>query len=220
MVTEAWKSLETVDMILVVIDASNPIKDSEPLTEMLKRLTEMKQKFSEKEYVLLVNKTDLIRDKETTRQIIDSTMEKYPVFSEYFSLSALSEVSKVNELRDFFLFKSRPGHWEYPEDQKTDLSDLDRVCELIREKIFRETHQELPYSITQENLAWTDLPDGSLRIDQIVFVKKISQRKMLIGTAGQRLRKIATEASDDISKIFQRRIKLMISVKLSRPNEV
>ncbi len=111
----------------------------------------------------------------------------------------------------------------YPENslkfQKTDSSPLKRAQEIIREKIFKYVFQEIPYIVIQRNLAWTDF-DGGVRIDEEIYVKKEGQRMILLGKEGNLLKKIISEASQEISDFLQKQVQLNVSVKIGRPNDL
>ncbi len=111
-----------------------------------------------------------------------------------------------------------PRPWIYPAEQKTEMADLKRVEELIRIQFFKRLHQYIPYMLKQENIGWTELKDGTLRIDQNVYVERDSQQKIVIGTNGRIINNVVDEAREQISKAFNRPIKLFIQVKTRKNN--
>lgn len=107
--------------------------------------------------------------------------------------------------------------WIYPGDQKTEVADLKRVEDMIRIEFFRRLHQYIPYMIKQENVGWTELKDGTLRIDQNVYVERESQQKIVIGHHGRIINAVVEDARTQISKALKRPIKLFIQVKTRKP---
>lgn len=104
-------------------------------------------------------------------------------------------------------------------EQKTEMADLKRVEEMIRIQFFKRLHQYIPYMLKQENVGWTELKDGTLRIDQNVYVERDSQQKIVVGTNGRIINNVVDEAREQISKAFKRPVKLFIQVK-TRKNQI
>lgn len=98
-------------------------------------------------------------------------------------------------------------------NQKTEMADLKRVEEMIRIQFFKRLHQYIPYMLKQENAGWTELKDGTLRIDQNVYVERDSQQKIVVGSQGRIINSVVQEARDQISQAFHRPVQLFIQVK-------
>ena len=108
-----------------------------------------------------------------------------------------------------------PGPWLFPEDQLSDLSDRALAAEITREQIFLQLHEELPYSVTVETEGWAEAPDGGeVRIDQTIYVLRDSQKPILIGRRGQRLKAIGAAARQELERILDRRVHLFLFVKV------
>jgi GTP-binding protein Era len=107
-----------------------------------------------------------------------------------------------------------PGPWLYPEDQMSDAPLRQLAAEITREKMFHRLHQELPYQSTVETEAWTQQKDGSVRIEQTIYVERDSQKKIVIGKGGQTLKAIGAEARKEISGIVEAPVHLFLFVKV------
>lgn len=112
------------------------------------------------------------------------------------------------------MFDASPAKpWEYASDQKTEMPDLKRVEDLIRVEFFKRLHQYIPYMLKQENVGWTELENGTLRIDQNVYVQRESQQRIVVGHKGKIIDSVVQEAREKISEALKRPVKLFIQVK-------
>jgi len=117
------------------------------------------------------------------------------------------------EVKDVLFAETLPRDWLFPADQTNEMSDLHRVEDFIRAEFFKRLHQYLPYLLKQENIGWTNLPDGTLRIDQTVYVERESQQKIVVGANGAVINGVVIDATREISKALRRHVKLFIQVK-------
>jgi GTP-binding protein Era len=108
----------------------------------------------------------------------------------------------------------QPGPWLYPEDQITDAPLRMLAAEITREKMFERLHDELPYQSTVETDSWEERPDGSVRIEQTVFVERESQRKIVLGDGGQTIKAIGQASRRDIAEAAETRVHLFLHVKV------
>ena len=106
------------------------------------------------------------------------------------------------------------GPWHYPEDQITDAPLRQLAAEITREKLYLRLHQELPYQSTVETSSWKELKDGSIRIEQTIYVERASQRKIVLGKAGQTIRAIGADARREIAEILEQAVHLFLFVKV------
>jgi GTP-binding protein Era len=106
------------------------------------------------------------------------------------------------------------GPWLYPEDDLTDMPARLLAAEVTREHAYRQLRQELPYSLAVETEAWTEQPDGSAKIDQVIYVRKDSQRKIVIGAKGGQVKAIGAAARAELAKVLGRKIHLFLHVKV------
>ena len=109
------------------------------------------------------------------------------------------------------------GPWLFPEDQLSDLSQRAMAAELTREQLFRQLHQELPYSLTVETEGWAEAADGSeVRIDQTIYVQRESQKAIVLGRGGQQIKAVGEGARRELEAMLGRRVHLFLFVKVRR----
>jgi GTPase len=106
------------------------------------------------------------------------------------------------------------GPWLFPEDQLSDAPERQIAAEVTREQVFLQLRDELPYASTVETEEWEDKPDGSVRIDQVICVQRASQRAIVLGEAGQRIKAIGARARAELERMLERRVHLFLFVKV------
>jgi GTP-binding protein Era len=205
MVTSAWGGATDADLVGVLIDV-NKHRDAETL-ELLARLAEIPQpKF------LVLNKVDTLKDKEALLGISTGLNEKAH-FETTFMISALSG-SGVKAMLDWLAQRVPAGPWLYPEDQMSDAPLRFLAAEITREKMYERLHDELPYRSTVETESWVQKPDGSVRIEQTIFVERESQRKIVLGKNGATIKSIGQSARHDIAEAAEAKVHLFLFVKV------
>ncbi|MCX7326578.1 MAG: GTPase Era [Hyphomicrobiales bacterium] len=205
MVTSAWGGATDADLVGVLIDV-NKHRDAETL-ELLARLAEIPQpKF------LVLNKVDTLKDKEALLGISTGINEKAR-FETTFMISALSG-SGVKAMLDWLAQRVPAGPWLYPEDQMSDAPLRFLAAEITREKMYERLHDELPYRSTVETESWVQKPDGSVRIEQTIFVERESQRKIVLGKNGATIKSIGQSARHDIAEAAEAKVHLFLFVKV------
>ncbi|MFY8040855.1 MAG: GTPase Era [Bosea sp. (in: a-proteobacteria)] len=205
MVTSAWGGATDADVVGVLIDV-NKHRDAETL-ELLARLAEIPQpKF------LVLNKVDMLKDKEALLGISTGINEKAR-FETTFMISALSG-SGVKAMLDWLAQRVPAGPWLYPEDQMSDAPLRFLAAEITREKMYERLHDELPYRSTVETESWVQKPDGSVRIEQTIFVERESQRKIVLGKNGATIKSIGQSARHDIAEAAEAKVHLFLFVKV------
>ncbi len=130
-----------------------------------------------------------------------------------FMISALKGEG-VEDLLDHLLGLLPEGPWLYPEDQLSDISERLLAAEITREKLFLQLHQELPYSLTVETENWRELKDGSVRIEQIIYVARGTHKAMVLGKGGQRIKSVGQESRTELESLLARRVHLFLFVKV------
>lgn len=204
MVSTAWSGAHDADLVCVLLDARAGI-DEEAET-ILARLENVKHP-----KILVLNKIDLVpRDK---LLVLAQQANGRLAFDHTFMISALSG-DGVGDLRQALARAVPPGPFLYPEDQMSDAPLRQLAAEITREKIYRHLHQELPYQSTVETDSWTDRRDGSVRIEQTVFVERDSQRKIVLGKGGATIKAIGAEARQEIAEIVGQPVHLFLFVKV------
>jgi GTP-binding protein Era len=108
----------------------------------------------------------------------------------------------------------KPGPWLYPADQVSDAPLRSLAAEITREKLFERLHDELPYQLTVETESWKDLPDGSARIEQTIYVTRESHRKIVIGEGGRVLKSVGSSARKEIGEAAEQKVHLFLFVKV------
>ena len=106
------------------------------------------------------------------------------------------------------------GPWLFPEDQLSDAPERLIAAEVTREQVFLQLHDELPYASTVETEQWEDKPDGSVRIEQVIYVQRPSQRAIVLGEGGKRIKTIGARARAELARMLERRVHLFLFVKV------
>ena len=204
MVTSAWGGAGDADIIALLLDVRKGI--DEEAEAILEKLPELKQA-----KVLILNKIDLI-ERSRLLELAAKLNEKVP-FAHTFMISALKG-DGIDTLRRQLAAMMPEGPWLYPEDQISDAPLRMLAAEITREKIYERLHEELPYQSTVETDQWQPRPDGSVRIEQTVFVERDSQRKIVLGKGWQTIKAIGQAARKEIAEIAEAPVHLFIFVKV------
>jgi GTPase len=204
MVTTAWSGAHDADLVCVLLDAKKGL-DAEAEAILTKAASVAHRK------ILVVNKVDLV-PRETLLALVKTANERL-AFVSTFMISALSG-DGVDDLRRALADMVPPGPFHYPEDQMSDAPLRQLAAEITREKIYRQLHQELPYQSTVETDSWTERKDGSIRIEQTIFVERDSQRKIVLGKGGATIKSIGAEARKEIAEITGATVHLFLFVKV------
>jgi GTP-binding protein Era len=204
MVSTAWAGAHDADIVGVLIDAKRGI-DTEA-GSMLDGLATVAQR-----KVLLLNKVDLV-EKPTLLTLTQQANERAG-FAASFMISALSG-DGVADFKRWLAAEVPAGPWHYPEDQITDAPLRQLAAEITREKLYLRLHQELPYQSTVETASWQERKDGSVRIEQTIFVERESQRKIVLGKGGQTIKAIGAEARREIAEVIEQPVHLFLFVKV------
>ncbi len=204
MVSSAWGGAHDADVVAVLIDAIRGI--DEEAEAILARLAEVSQP-----KLLLLNKIDLL-ERAKLLALAKAANERVP-FAATFMISALSG-DGVGDAKRWLAETMPPGPWLYPPDQMSDAPLRQLAAEITREKLFHRMHQELPYQSTVETESWKELRDGSVRIEQTIYVERESQRKIVLGKGGAAIKAISTAARKEIAEIAERPVHLFLFVKV------
>ncbi len=205
MVEAAWASAAEADVVLMLVDARRGLdEEAERIIAGLERAGISAH--------LVLNKIDLVDRPmllETTRRLNDRFG-----FVRTFMVSALTG-DGVDDLRTFLAEEVPPGPWLFPEDQIADVPLRQLAAEITREKLYLRLHEELPYTSTVETEEWTELPDGSVRISQVIYVARDGQRKIVLGKGGQTIKAIGRSAREELQELLGTRVHLFLFVKVS-----
>jgi GTP-binding protein Era len=205
MVDAAWTGAGDADSVVVIIDAAKGVdEDVEPILERLAAAPANR--------VLVLNKIDRVTDKERLLGLA-STLSERLAFKRVFMISALSG-DGVKELKAYLAETAPLGPWLYPEDELSNVPLRMLAAEVTREKIYDNLHEELPYQSTVETESWKSLKDGSVRIEQTIYVTRDTQKSIVLGKGGQTIKKISSQARAEISSIIEQPVHLFLFVKV------
>jgi GTP-binding protein Era len=200
----AWEKAGEADIVALVLDAHRGLDPG--LDPLLKYLPEVKQPT-----IGILNKVDLVSKPDLLHLAAD--ISAFANFERVFMVSALTGDGTA-DLRSYLESAVPPGPWLFPEDQLTDASLRQAAAEITREKLFLRLHEELPYQLTVETTDWKELKDGSVRIEQTIYVTRESQRKIVLGAKGQTIKEIGTVAREEIADIAGAPVHLFLFVKV------
>ena len=204
MVAAAWGGAGDGDEVLLLVDSSRGIDKN--TRNIIKRLKKSGQKI-----FLAINKVDLVKKPkllELTAELNDSG-----VFSDIFMISA-EKGDGLPDLMAFLCDRLPLGPWLFPEDQISDMPDRLTAAEITREKLYLQLHQELPYAAAVETEAWQEKDDGSVRIEQVIYVERSTQKAIVLGKRGNRIKALGQAAREELEDIFERRVHLFLFVKV------
>ena len=204
MVTTAWSGAHDADLVCVLLDAKAGL-DEEADAILTKVASVGHQK------ILVLNKIDLV-PREKLLALAMAANERL-AFAETFMVSALSGDGVV-DLRHALARMVPQGPFLYPEDQMSDAPMRQLAAEITREKIYQKLHQELPYQSTVETDSWTERKDGSVKIEQTIFVERESQRKIVLGKGGATIKSIGAASREEIAEILEVPVHLFLFVKV------
>jgi GTP-binding protein Era len=205
MVAAAWGGAGEADLILLVVDAADGLnREVERIIENL----------GHREHPLWIalNKVDLVKKPNLLTLSVALTERLNPDM--VFMISA-AQGDGVPDLKVALAEAMPEGPWLYPEDEVSNATDRMIAAEMTREQIFNQLHQELPYASAIETESWEDRPDGSTVIHQQIFVERDSQKAIVIGKGGSRLRTIGERARAEISEHLGRKVHLFLHVKVN-----
>ena len=210
MVAAAWGGAADADVVVLLIEAHRGMTDG-----VARIIDTMRDRIPQGQMVALaINKIDRVKA-EVLLALTEKLNEAFP-FVRTFMISAERGYG-VDALREWLAGELPAGPWFYPEDQIADLPMRMIAAEMTREKLTLRLHEELPYQLTVETEKWEDRPDGSVRIDQIVYVARDGHKGIVLGAKGETIKAIGQQARAEITTFMERPIHLFLTVKV-RPN--
>jgi GTP-binding protein Era len=204
MVTSAWAGAHDADVVGLILDAKRGV--DEEASAVLDKLADIRQP-----KILLINKVDLV-EKFLLLEIARNA-NKRTAFAVTFMISALTG-DGVADVKNWLADHVAEGPWHYPEDQITDAPLRQLAAEITREKLYLRLHQELPYRSTVETDQWQERKDGSIRIEQTIYVERESQRKIVLGKGGRTIKAIGADARSEIADMIEAPVHLFLFVKV------
>ncbi|GJL98443.1 MAG: GTPase Era [Methyloligella sp.] len=204
MVDAAWGGAADADLVVLLVDAQRGI--TEDVANILKKLKDTKYTLA-----LAINKMDLVRREDLLKLTKDLTADVK--FDEVLYISA-EKGQGTGELVDYLKTRLPLSPWLYPEDQLTDAPMRHTAAEITREKLFLRLHDELPYATTVETIDWKVKKDKSVRVEQVIFVERDSQKKIVLGKNGDAVKSISMSSRKELSEILGVPVHLFLFVKV------
>jgi len=204
MVDSAWAGTRDADLVVLVIDANKGVRDDdEAIVHGLAGMRAVR--------ILVLNKIDLV----AKPKLLDlaQALNDRAAFAATFMIAARS-ADGVADLKSFLAARVPAGPWLYPADQISDAPMRQFAAEVTREKLYLRLHQELPYQSAVETDVWKELKDGSVRVEQTIYVERESQRKIVLGKGGQTIKAIGAAARSEIAAAVERPVHLFLFVKV------
>lgn len=204
MVQAAWQGADDADITVLVVDAKRGA--SHDVMAILERLANVKTP-----RILVLNKIDLVE--RSLLLELAAKLNEGGLFTDTFMVSATNG-DGIGALVARLSADMPDGPWLYPEDQLTDMPNRLLAAEITREKAFLRLHQELPYSLTVETEAWEERRDGSVKIDQTIFVTRDGHKGIVLGKGGATMKAIGQESRVELEELLGRRVHLFLFVKV------
>ena len=204
MVAAAWGGAGDADHVLLLVDAARDIDNN--TRDIIDKL-----RGSGRRAVLAINKVDIV--KKTDLLSLTATLQDPDLFTKTFMISATSG-DGVNDLLAYLANLLPAGPWLFPEDQVSDMPERLLAAEITREKLYLELHQELPYATTVETESWEYKPDGSIRISQVVYVERETQKAIVLGKGGRQIKRIGVKARQELQEVLDTNVHLFVFVKV------
>ncbi|MBY6090957.1 GTPase Era [Pseudooceanicola sp. 502str34] len=206
MVAAAWGGAADADVVVLMVEAHRGV--TEGVEKILEGLAEIGKG---RTVALAINKIDRVE-----APVLLALTEKLNAaydFAQTFMISAEKGYG-VDDLRKWLAGEVPEGPWLYPEDQIADLPMRMIAAEMTREKLTLRLHQELPYQLTVETENWEERPDGTARIDQIVYVSRDGHKGIVLGNKGETIKAVSKAAREELEEFLGRRVHLFLQVKV------
>ncbi|NPD20019.1 GTPase Era [Alterinioella nitratireducens] len=206
MVAAAWSGAADADVVVLLIEAHRGV------TEGVEAILEgLKERAQGSRVALAINKIDRVQA-EVLLKLTQAMNERF-TFEETFLISA-EKGHGVDDLRAWLAGAVPQGPWLYPEDQIADLPMRMIAAEITREKLLLRLHQELPYQLTVETEGWEERKDGSVKIDQIVYVIRDGHKGILLGRKGETIKAVGRAAREELEGFLGHKVHLFLQVKV------
>jgi GTP-binding protein Era len=205
MVSAAWQGASDAEVVLLIVDAQRGKvnADTQAIIDRLKK--------HEKKVILVLNKIDTIAKEKLLA--LTAQLDASGIFTDIYMISALKGDGTDKLLADIAA-KIPEGPWMFTEDQISDMPQRLLAAEITREKIFMQLGDELPYASTVETESWEEFDNGSVKISQTVYVMRDTQKAIVLGKGGTRIKKIGEESRLELEEILERRVHLSLFVKV------
>ena len=205
MVHAAWSGAADADLVVLVVDAARKTigEDTRAIVDGLKK--------AGRKAILAINKVDLVKREKLLG--LAAELDSTGIFTDVFMISAETG-DGVDDLMAVLVARLPEGPWLFPEDQVSDMPMRLLAAEVTREHLFRQLHDELPYSIAVESESWEEFKDGSAKITEVVYVQRDSQKAIVLGHGGKRIKAVREAAQGELEAMLERKIHLFLHVKV------
>ena len=206
MVSAAWEGVDDADFTVLLHDARRSEIDAET-SAILEGLTRRRGG----RHILALNKIDSLKPENLL-----ALAEKFTAihdFEQVFMISALKG-DGVGDLAAYLAREAPEGPWHFPEDQLSDLPQRLIAAEVLREKLFLALHQELPYALTVETESWENFDDGSVKIQQVIYVQREAHKKIAIGRGGETIKGVREAAQKELEEMLGCKVHLFVFLKV------
>jgi len=211
MVRAAWTGAAEADAVLLLVDAQAAARGDGSATADALSIIDDLRRSGRSNSALLLNKIDEIAH-ERLLPLVDKLYDP-SLFAQVFMISALNG-DGVGDVRNWCVQRMPEGPWLYPADQAADIPSRLLAAEITREKLYMKLHDELPYASTVETDKWAEQKDGSVRIEQTIYVARESQKPIVLGQGGRMVKSIGAAARQELEKLFERRVHLFLYVRV------
>ncbi len=204
MVGAAWMGVDEADQTVFMIDAAVGLNaENQAIVDgLVKRQSKA---------VLALNKIDLVKREKLLE--LAATLNDTGVFTDTFMISALKGHG-AEDLMKHLAGNVQPGPWMFPEDQLSDMPQMLLAAEVTREKLYLNVHQELPYATTVETELWEPTKDGGVKIEQVIYVGRETQKAIILGKGGLRVKAIGKAAREELMEMLECPVHLYLFVKV------
>ncbi|WP_337995589.1 GTPase Era [Oleispirillum naphthae] len=205
MVAAAWSEAQEADVVMLLIDAHRGLTSD--VRAILARLAEPRPR----KLFLVLNKIDLVRRDALLglAQQVNDTL----AFDRTFMVAAAGG-DGVADILDAVAAEMPAGPWLFDPEHLSDMPNRLLAAEITREQVFLQLHQELPYAMTVETESWEDKEDGSVRIEQTIYVQRDGQKSIVLGKGGTRIKGIGAAARKELEALLETRVHLFLFVKV------
>lgn len=212
MVNAAWQGTDEADIILLLHDSARSSSDEET-ENIINRIENIQREFPNRKFALILNKIDLIKPEDLLGKA--SKLAKITNFEKIFMISA-KKGKGVKDLVRWLAEQMPQGPFLFDPNDLSDMPQRQLASEILREKLFINLHQELPYQLTVETDRWLEKEDGSAEIHISIYVAREGHRGIILGKKGQTMGRIGKAARLELENMFERRIHLFTHVKFRK----
>jgi GTPase len=210
MIKAAWRGVTDADLTLQLVDAQRQEMDDDT-RRIIDGLKSGALQGEGRKALLALNKIDLIKRERLLE--LATLYDAEGIFSDIFMISA-EKGDGVDQLVKALAARMPQGPWHFPADQISDVPLRLLAAEVTREHLFRQVHDELPYELTVENESWKDFQNGSVRIEQAIYIGRETHKPILLGEGGRRIKSVRVAAQKELEQILERKVHLFLQVKV------